>query len=432
MPVGAIQKRLLVQGAAIAVAAAGVGLAIWPNPSPYIPPSPEAVGVTLPTRTLQPTASAAAKPASQTTVVPTPLLPPKPPTSTPTPTATSGPVRHIVRSGEMLLAIAAEYNTSVEKIMMVNEITDPTTIQIGQELLIPVTATPVGKVTPQPTPKLIFHTIEPGDTLLALALEYDTSVEALMAANWISDPSGLQIGQKLVIPPEDGTLPDPILWAPTAVREVESGDTVLDLALEYGSSVEDILAANPDLEPNSLQIGQQVSIPLTRQKVRPGGVGQANGVKLPAAPTLSAADLAALKKGSPSLVGLEQAMVEAVNAERQAKDLPPFAVDAQLTLMAWGQAQDMVKRGYFGHVTPEGRTLRDRFQDRGLAATRVGENIYLSVKPAGQAVQAAVGWFMGDLPHRRNILHPHFNRIGVGVAQELSGWYNFVLVFAGD
>jgi uncharacterized protein YkwD len=331
----------------------------------------------------------------------------------------------------MLLVIAAEYDTSVEKIMMVNEITDPTTIQIGQELLIPVTATPAGKATPQPTPKLVFHIIEPGDTLLALALQYDTSVELLMAANWISDPGGLQIGQKLVIPPENGTLPDPILWAPTADHEVEPGDTLLDLALEYGSSVEDILAANPDLEPTSLQIGQQLSVPLTRQKINPG-VSQAGAVELPAAPTLSELDLAALKKGSPSLVGLEQAMVEAINAERQIEALSPFAVDQQLTLMAWEQAQDMVKRGYFGHVTPEGQTLRERFEERGLPSARVGENIYLSVRPANQAVQAAVGWFMGDPPHRRNLLHPQFNRMGVGVAQDSAGWYTFVLVFAGD
>ncbi|MBE7555224.1 MAG: LysM peptidoglycan-binding domain-containing protein [Anaerolineales bacterium] len=430
MSVGTIPGRLLFKGAAVAVVVAGVALAIWPYASPSTP-APAERAITLPTRTPQPTASATAKAVSQVTRQPKPTLQSKPPTSTPTATPTTGPVRHIIRSGEMLLVIAAEYDTSVEKIMMVNEITDPTTIQIGQELLIPVTATPAGKVTPQPTPKLVFHTIEPGDTLLALALQYDTSVESLMAANWISNPAGLQIGQKLVIPTENGTLPDPILWAPTAVHEVESGDTLLDLALAYGSSVEDILAANPDLAPTSLQIGQQLSVPLTRQKINPGG-SQTAAVKLAAAPTLSAADLAALKKGSPSLVGLEQAMVEAVNAERQGEALPPFAVDEQLTLMAWGQAQDMVKRGYFGHVTPEGRTLRDRFEDRGLASTRVGENIYLSVKPANQAVQAAIGWFMGDPPHRRNILHAHFNRIGVGVAQESSGWYTFVLVFAGD
>lgn len=354
-------------------------------------------------------------------------------TVAPTATPTTGPVVHVVRSGEMLLAIAAEYDTSVEKIMMVNEITDPTTIQIGQQLFIPVTATPTRKETPRPTPPLVFHIIEPGDTLLALAYKYDTTVEALEAANWISDPSGLQLGQKLLIPGKDGELPDPILWATTAVHEVVSGDTILALAEEYGSSVEDILALNPALEPSALQIGQQIAVPLTRQRPRSGfGGGQAPVAEIASVPALTEADLAALKAGSPSLVGLEQGMVEQVNAKRQAEGLAPYRVDEQLTLMAWGQAQDMVKRGYFSHVTPEGLTLRDRFQACGLPTSWVGENIYLSVKPANQAVGAAVGWFMGDAPHRRNLLHSNFNRIGVGVAQEANGWYTFVLVFAGD
>ncbi len=343
---------------------------------------------------------------------------------------TQVPVMHVMKSGEMLLTIAAQYDLSVETIMMVNEITDPTTLQIGQELLIPVTPTPQSKTSPTPTAQLIFYTIEPGDTLLAIALAHDTTVEALMSANWLSDPTALQIGQKLVIPPVDGLLPDAITWAPTAIHEIEGGDTLLSLAADYGSSVEDILTVNPDLDPSLLQIGQQVKVPLTRQKVWLGsGLTPA---KSSPPPGLSAADVAALKAGSPSLVGLEQEMIEAVNAERQDEGLSPLAVDEQLTLMAWNQAHDMAERGYMSHITPEGRTLRDRFQDRGLPINWVGENIYLSVKPAKQAVPAAVGWFMGDPPHRRNILHRNFTRIGVGVAQQPTGWYNFVLVFAGD
>ncbi|MFN8455352.1 MAG: LysM peptidoglycan-binding domain-containing protein [Anaerolineae bacterium] len=347
-----------------------------------------------------------------------------------TPTPTTASVLHVIKSGEMLLSIAAEYDTSVEAIMMVNEITDPTTLQIGQKLLIPVTPTSVAKTTPTPTAALVFHTIEAGDTLLALALQYDTTVDALMAANWLTDPSGLQIGQKLVIPPANGDLPNPIEWAPTAVHEVENGDTLLGIAAEYGSSLEDILAVNQDLEADTLQIGQVLKVPLTRQKVRFGS--KAAPVNSVPVPVLSEADVAALKAGSPSLVGLEQQMIEAVNAQRQEAGLSAYVVDESLTLMAWSQAHDMVKRNYFWHITPDGRTLRDRFRERGLPAYQVGENIYLSVKSADQAVDAAINWFMGDAPHRHNILHQRFTRIGVGVAQQPTGWYNFVLVFAGD
>lgn len=347
-----------------------------------------------------------------------------------TPTPTTVPVLHVIKSGEMLLSIAAQYDTSVEAILMVNEITDPTTLQIGQKLFIPVTPTPVVKTTPTPTVPLVFHIIEAGDTLLALAIQYDTTVDELMAANWLTDPSGLQIGQKLVIPPADGPLPDPIQWAPTAVHEVGDGDTLLGIAARYGSTLEDILAVNQDLEADILQLGQAINVPLTRPKATFGSkVASASSAP---APTLSATDLAALKAGSPSLVGLEQQMVEVVNAQRRKAGLSAYAVDESLTLMAWSQAHDMVKRSYFGHVTPEGRTLRDRFRERGLPVNYVGENIYLSVKPADQAVDTAINWFMGDAPHRRNILHQRFSRIGVGVAQQPTGWYNFVLVFAGD
>lgn len=313
---------------------------------------------------------------------------------------------------------------------MVNEITDPTTLQIGQELLIPVTPTPLAKKTPRPTPTLVFHTIEAGDTLLGLAIQYDTSVEDLMAVNWLTDATALQIGQKLVIPPEDGSLPDPIQWAPTAIHEIEDGDTLLQIAADYGSSLEDILTANPDLDSTLLQIGQPVTVPLTRPKAR--AKTNPSAPKLVSLSTLTLADVGALKAGSPSLVGLEQQMIEAINAKRLEAGLAPYTVDEQLTLMAWGQAHDMAKRDYFGHTTPEGLTLRDRFQEQTLPTTWVGENIYLSVKPANQAVQTAMSWFMGDAPHRRNILHHRFNRIGMGVAQQSTGWYVFVLDFAGD
>jgi uncharacterized protein YkwD len=284
-------------------------------------------------------------------------------------------------------------------------------------------------------PALVFHTIQAGDTLLALSLKLDIPVDLMLMVNPMLDPNNLQIGQKVLIPPANGDLPDPVVWAPQLDYAVESGDTLLDIALAHGSSVEDILAVNPDLaETTLLQIGQMLKVPLTRPRPRsePGDDNSRSPAKEVSAPALSEADLAALRNGSPSLVGLEAEMAQAVNAERAAYDLPPYTLDERLTLLAWDQAHDMVKRGYFSHVTPEGRTLRDRFKEHHLPTHWVGENIYLSVKPANQAVEATISWFMGDAPHRRNILHQNFNRVGIGVAQGDSGWYTFVLVFAGD
>jgi len=129
---------------------------------------------------------------------------------------------------------------------------------------------------------------------------------------------------------------------------------------------------------------------------------------------------------------LEQQMVDAVNAQRQAQELAPYQVDERLTDIARAHAQDMVARGYFSHTTPEGKTLRDRLREHGIEAHWAGENIQRNSRPADEAVQFAIDWFMGSTPHRKNILHSHYTHIGVGVAEGPAGMYTFVLVFVGE
>ena len=52
-------------------------------------------------------------------------------------------------------------------------------------------------VTPLPS---VTYTVEPGDTLYAIAVKYGTTVQAIAAANNISNPNSIQVGQVLVIP----------------------------------------------------------------------------------------------------------------------------------------------------------------------------------------------------------------------------------------
>lgn len=132
------------------------------------------------------------------------------------------------------------------------------------------------------------------------------------------------------------------------------------------------------------------------------------------------------------LASLEQGVVDAVNAQRRIQGLPPYPVDEHLTAIARAHAQDMVTRGYFDHVTPEGKTLRDRLRDQGIEAYWAGENIQRNSRPANETVQFAMDWFMGSEPHRKNILHAHYDRMGVGVVEGPPGMYTFVLVFVGE
>lgn len=80
--------------------------------------------------------------------------------------------------------------------------------------------------------------------------------------------------------------------------------------------------------------------------------------------------------------------------------------------VARAHSEDMRRRDYFDHVTPDGRTPMQRVQGAGIGVTAVAENIAL-----GQATGAAVFRSWMDSPgHRRNLLDCEYTHHGVGLA----------------
>lgn len=65
----------------------------------------------------------------------------------------------------------------------------------------PRPATPIATATPTVTPTPIIYVIQAGDTLLNIAIQFDRTTEEIQAANGIADPRFLQIGQEIIIPP---------------------------------------------------------------------------------------------------------------------------------------------------------------------------------------------------------------------------------------
>ncbi|HXW00970.1 MAG TPA: LysM peptidoglycan-binding domain-containing protein, partial [Anaerolineae bacterium] len=79
----------------------------------------------------------------------------------------------------------------------------------------PRPATPIATPTPTVTPTPIIYVIQAGDTLLNIAIQFDRTTEEIQAANGIVDPRFLQIGQKLIIPPPDEDAEEPPTPTPT-------------------------------------------------------------------------------------------------------------------------------------------------------------------------------------------------------------------------
>ena len=67
-------------------------------------------------------------------------------------------------------------------------------------LLVPQVLTPAPTNTPAPTATPAVHIVQPGDTLLGIALQYNVTLEELYQVNGVLKPELLQIGQSIVIP----------------------------------------------------------------------------------------------------------------------------------------------------------------------------------------------------------------------------------------
>jgi peptidoglycan endopeptidase LytF len=99
------------------------------------------------------------------------------------------------------------------------------------------------------------YTIQAGDTFFLLSQRFNVPLDGILAANPGVDPQNLQIGQIICIP---SAPPSP---CPGFIYIIQAGDTFFLLSQRFNVPLDAILAANPGVDPNNLQIGQRVCIP---------------------------------------------------------------------------------------------------------------------------------------------------------------------------
>ena len=159
---------------------------------------------------------------------------------------------YTIRAGDTFFSLAARFNTTVQAIINANPGVDPNNLQIGQQICIPVAP------TPGECPGGFLYTIRAGDTFFSIARRFGISVNALIAANPNVDPDRLQIGQQICVPaptPGPGFCPGGFLYT------IRAGDTLFSLAARFNTTVQAIIDVNPGVDPDRLQIGQQICIP---------------------------------------------------------------------------------------------------------------------------------------------------------------------------
>jgi len=241
-------------------------------------------------------------PTATPTFTATPTQTPSPtptPSHTPTPTPTPTPITYQIQPGDTLVNIADLYGTSVELLTATNNIENPHQIDVGQILLIPtaIPPTPTATATPSPTPPptevppevssteseaqpsttaYIIHVVQPGDTLDAIAREYNSSISAIVQLNNIANPSRIDPGMELKIPSAQGTpvgppaptatyapppTPTPLPTNAPITYTVQPGDTLSQIAQRYGVSIVELAQFNGLIDYDRLGVGQILLIP---------------------------------------------------------------------------------------------------------------------------------------------------------------------------
>ena len=191
-------NTLFVYGAAGILILAGVILVIVWLESPSQPfTSMFATKTPTPTLTFTPTSTPI--PTDTPTVTPTSTV-----TSTSTPSA---PFTYTVLEGDTLNSIAAKFNlgdSGIALILQINPSISPALIHVGDSLLIP---NPDMKLfTPTPIPASLRsgtkvpYTVQGGDTLAGIASKFNSTVDAIVLANKLTNANAINVGQVLMIP----------------------------------------------------------------------------------------------------------------------------------------------------------------------------------------------------------------------------------------
>lgn len=100
---------------------------------------------------------------------------------------------HSVMRGETIYSIARQYSVSVESLVKANEITDPSNVRVGTLLVIPAQTASVSPLA------VGYHTVMSGETYFGIARKYNISVETLLALNERTSNTVLRVNEQLTV-----------------------------------------------------------------------------------------------------------------------------------------------------------------------------------------------------------------------------------------
>jgi LysM repeat protein len=183
---------LLLGGVAVVLLAVGLFLVVLWLTGDGGPALPALFASRTPTPSITPSPTETLTPSITPTLAPS---------ETPTP---AGPITYVVEAGDNLSSIAEQFGVEVLLLMSFNGLASADQIFVGQTLLIP----PAGSVLPTETSipltlvpgSRIEYVVKPGDNLVLIAAQFNSTAEAIAALNNMSVTDTLFVGRVLIVP----------------------------------------------------------------------------------------------------------------------------------------------------------------------------------------------------------------------------------------
>lgn len=162
---------------------------------------------------------------------------------------------YVVQSGDTLSAIAYRFGTTVSDLVLMNHISNPNLIYVGEIIKIPISKSiKSGASSKQHS---LTYVVQAGDTLSAIADRFDTTVQYLARINNISNVNLIYPGEILQIESSGVTSQNALN---DKIYIVKSGDTLTSIANKFGTTVDELIRINKITNPNLIYPGQKLII----------------------------------------------------------------------------------------------------------------------------------------------------------------------------
>jgi uncharacterized protein YkwD len=222
------------------------------------------------------------------------------------------------------------------------------------------------------------------------------------------------------------------------VYTFQPGDTLWDIAAAHGITVETLIAANKLPDPTLIHPGDWIFVPAERSvvprrtpaPVQPKPAPEPAKASPPAsAPSPSmpapAPESPQAKALPPEIAEWPAQILALMNEKRTSQGVPPLTWAPEIAAAAQAHADDCQRRGWGGHVGSDGAVTRTRLARAGYQARWSGENWANAKNPQN----AFAMWWNeppGADPHRGNIMNPIYRETGIGIVSGPWGYYFFV------